>query len=56
MESLHLKLPCGGVAGVNECNCLFTSVMVASHFLGCEVLNFDQAMNHRPSSESNWSS
>ena len=25
-------------------------------FLGCEVLNFDQATNHLPSSESNWSS
>ena len=24
--------------------------------LGCEVLNFDQATNHLPSSESNWSS
>jgi hypothetical protein len=23
--------------------------------LGCEVLNFDQATNHLPSSESNWS-
>jgi hypothetical protein len=25
-------------------------------FLGCEVLNFDQATNHLPSSGSNWSS
>ena len=31
-------------------------IMPTTHFLGCEVLNFDQAINRRPSSESNWSS
>ena len=35
---------------------LLTTVMPASYFWGCEMQNFDQAINHRPSSESNWSS
>src|SRR6516225_3981414 len=34
----------------------FPGTMPAGQFLGCEVLNFDQATNHLPSSESNWSS
>ena len=38
---------------LKACKRLLTAAMPGSHFLGREVLNFDQAINHRPSSESN---
>jgi len=45
-----------GEQTAQTCAKALTAVMPTSHFLGCEVPNFDQAINRRPSSGSNCSS